>query len=87
MPIVVCGTNYYIESILWDTLVQTTNQVDDIDIESEEISNDLIETIEDLFKHPITYKNLKSVPDEKLHKFLSEIDPKSSKILAVSNRR
>ncbi|OTF76800.1 tRNA dimethylallyltransferase, mitochondrial-like protein, partial [Euroglyphus maynei] len=99
IPIIVGGTNYYIESILWDTLVgskQGTISDDEFKIDTNdeeenhlEISDDnQIVTVNDLLqKQKITYKNVRSISDEKLHQFLMEIDPDSAYTLHVHNRR
>ncbi|KAH9516385.1 tRNA dimethylallyltransferase [Dermatophagoides farinae] len=95
IPIIVGGTNYYIESILWDTLVGSKQEIisdnefkiDTIESHSE-ILDDQIDTVNDLLqKQKLTYKNLRSISDEKLHRFLIEIDPESANILHVNNRR
>nr|XP_027197124.1 tRNA dimethylallyltransferase-like isoform X2 [Dermatophagoides pteronyssinus] len=98
IPIIVGGTNYYIESILWDTLVGSKEQKisDDKEfkIETDEDGNyseilaNEIETINDLLqKQKLTYRNLRSISNEKLYEFLKEIDPESANTLHLHNRR
>lgn len=99
IPIIVGGTNYYIESILWDTLVGSvdgfTEEMNIVD--PEEVSNqteEIMETtvleinsIDDLMAEKITYRHLKSVPSERLHQLLGQVDPQSAASLHVQNKR
>lgn len=102
IPIIVGGTNYYIESILWDTLVGSVeNFGDQLDIipqkENQDEDNhtklssiplsDSITTLEDLWNYEINYKNLSLVSSQLLHALLEKLDPISAKTLHPHNKR
>ncbi|KPM10312.1 tRNA dimethylallyltransferase, mitochondrial-like protein, partial [Sarcoptes scabiei] len=96
-PIVVGGTNYYIESIIYHNLIDSesvpfSNQQTISSSVRETIENQSrkifpIDTVEELLSIKITTQNLKCTSNEKLHKFLSCIDPRSAEILHINDRR
>lgn len=98
MPIMVGGTNYYIESVLYHVLIEP-DQVqqssiqekekeimekfkDDIPILSEEGLNK-----EKLFKYPIIRRLVENISSEVLHSILTEIDPIEASNLHPKSRR
>lgn len=88
VPIIVGGTNYYIESILWDTLVST--EPPDTSLEPGNVPpvpENGINTLEELLSQPIEARDLRHVPMESLHRFLAELDPVASKRVHLTDRR
>lgn len=74
-PIVVGGTNYYIESLLWNILV-----VDDNSNKSDDIKNKpAIKITENLLETKLS--------SEELHNLLKKVDPHSANRMHPNNRR
>ncbi|XP_001604528.1 tRNA dimethylallyltransferase isoform X2 [Nasonia vitripennis] len=71
MPIIVGGTNYYIESLIWKVLVDNPNQGD---FDSDEES-------------PLKIRRIDGTSNEELHKKLMEVDPEMASRLHPNNRR
>lgn len=71
MPIIVGGTNYYIESLIWKVLVDNPNQCD---FDSDEES-------------PLKIRREDGTSNEELHKKLMEVDPEMATRLHPNNRR
>lgn len=89
LPIIVGGTNYYIESLLWKNI--TLSHPDDaqtdgtiLDLEAGKIQEDALHTEEDLedlnkfFSKPIYGDGFKKIDSEKLWRLLEKIDVKSA---------
>lgn len=74
MPIVVGGTNYYIESLLWQTLVDDPKAKTVPDSCDEELISTKARRVE-------------GVGNEDLHKKLMEVDPEMATRLHPNNRR
>lgn len=104
VPVIVGGTNYYIESVLWDTLVGSADDTaaeemniverieDDVEQEGGNHSDNsapLIEvnTLDELMSTAISYRQLKGVPSETLHRLLAQVDAVSAASLHPQNRR
>lgn len=75
MPIIVGGTNYYIESLIWQTLVDDPKQEDAATVDSDE----------ELICNKI--RRIEGVSNEELHKKLMEVDPEMATRLHPNNRR
>lgn len=93
MPIVVGGTNYYIESLLWNVLMDptassaSTNQecgvkrkLDNSDSESDDMFH--IDTIK-----RFTTQQMNEMESCDLHKCLQQIDPITANRLHPNNKR
>lgn len=103
LPIIVGGTNYYIESLIWEVLIQSQLPANkllfDSDAESDiengkefsghELNCQNIENIDIdlLFKQKITQKCLKKVPSVVLHQALKEVDPCMADTLHPQDKR
>ncbi|KAL5283358.1 TRIT1 family protein [Megaselia abdita] len=78
-PIVVGGTNYYIESLLWDMLVPNFEKSNS---DSEEDTNSNCEEIKKL-----SNDEMESMSSEILHDHLKIVDPTSANRIHPRNRR
>ncbi|XP_015914703.1 tRNA dimethylallyltransferase isoform X2 [Parasteatoda tepidariorum] len=94
LPIIVGGTNYYIESLLWEVLIQPNDNQNILLYESDNESPsfhapcDAAEyTAEVVLKYKITQNSLDGVPSLDLHKCLKEIDPDMADALHPQDRR
>ena len=76
MPIIVGGTNYYIESLIWDILIA----------DKEYFSDDDYENVEEE-KYLKKVRLLNDLTNFELHKKLQTIDPEMSTKLHPNNRR
>lgn len=74
MPIIVGGTNYYIESLIYQTLVNNTDQFNG-ELESDEDAPSL------------KVRKIDGRSNEELHKQLKEVDPEMAERLHPNNRR
>ncbi|XP_074595429.1 tRNA dimethylallyltransferase isoform X2 [Brevipalpus obovatus] len=97
VPIVVGGTMYWIECLLYDVLIrpeknetislQVLEEVREDSLGDEfSLSNEDI-TKETLFSNIIEPKYLRAVPAENLHKILQEIDPERAQFIHPSEKR
>ncbi|XP_017489167.1 PREDICTED: tRNA dimethylallyltransferase, mitochondrial-like [Rhagoletis zephyria] len=94
-PIVVGGTNYYIESLLWDILVspKDASELDSIDYKSaastaattEAEDVNVSENAKDPLFMPVAEMNAMS--SELLHNHLRKIDPDSANRIHPNNKR
>ncbi|KAG7280467.1 hypothetical protein CRUP_033768 [Coryphaenoides rupestris] len=73
LPIIVGGTNYYIESLLWKVLVDTQESA-----ESAEVGEDIA---------ALRKAELEKLGGAELHKRLTEVDPKMAAMLHPNNAR
>lgn len=101
LPIIVGGTNYYIESLLWDVLIKAqapkgkllfdSDSDDEHDKFSSEskMSKSSVESIDvkELLEQKITQGSLKNVPSNLLHQALHQIDPAMADTLHPQDRR
>ena len=94
IPILVGGTNYYIESILWKVLIQSNEQLDDKQLvfDREIQTIDYFESDEELtkdniFLSPIFSNSFAKVSNNRLHKILEELDPNSAQTIHPNDRR
>lgn len=78
-PIIVGGTNYYIESLLWKILVDEWKELEDGESanKKQKLSN---ERVFDQF-------DMNSKSSEELHEKLKQVDPESAKKLHPNNKR
>ncbi|KAK6645521.1 hypothetical protein RUM43_001798 [Polyplax serrata] len=90
LPIIVGGTNYYIESVLYNVLVDRPDNIGsvkddepDVDISSPK-RRKLGSFDEDEQKF---MSSIKDLSNEELHQKLKEIDPEMADILHPNNRR
>lgn len=74
MPIIVGGTNYYIESLIWRVLVDDPKQSGS-DVDSDEESS------------PIKVRREEDISNDELHKKLMQVDPEMADRLHPNNRR
>lgn len=88
------GTYYYIESILYDTLIDSNQDESNLLIYEKDLK--LLNKVEydeerlkvkNFFDHPITPFNLLKISNEKLHSILNQVDPISAQMLHPNNRR
>ena len=79
MPIIVGGTNYYIESILWHVLVQSKGNGLD-----EETLRELNEETRVFLEGKMEMDGMESPI---LHEFLKEVDPVAAQRLHPNNKR
>ncbi|XP_055949856.1 tRNA dimethylallyltransferase-like [Argiope bruennichi] len=95
LPIIVGGTNYYIESLLWEVLISNQKEHnkllfdDDSCIENDSLtipSNVSLST-QDLFKQKITADSFEDISNMDLHKSLQEIDPDMANSVHPEDRR
>ena len=99
LPIIVGGTNYYIESLLWSTLLGNEPDPEEMDLTSrpreegddqhQELAPENIpDSLDELLRLPkFNYRSLKQVPSELLYQFLMELDPEFAHQYHESNRR
>ncbi|GIX73884.1 tRNA dimethylallyltransferase, partial [Caerostris extrusa] len=95
LPIIVGGTNYYIESLLWEVLVKNNNEHGKLVFESDASSdsklypvpNDVSSSTKDLFKQKILSDSFKDIESIDLHKCLQEIDPEMANSVHPEERR
>ncbi|GFY27233.1 tRNA dimethylallyltransferase [Trichonephila clavipes] len=95
LPIIVGGTNYYIESLFWEVLISAQNKTDVLlfDSDSDSDSNIVItlngvsSTTKDLFKQKIVPDSFEDIPSPVLHKCLQEIDADMANSLHPEDRR
>lgn len=88
IPIIVGGTNYYIESILWHILVspgigKRKRAADDEFPSLEGLDKELKDFIED----PSMVDKMDVMESAKLHEFLKQIDPTMANRLHPNNKR
>ncbi|CAG2169710.1 unnamed protein product [Oppiella nova] len=95
VPILVGGTNYYIESIVWEVLVDSNEEIDEsvlvFDGEKEceecrELSEEEV-TTEKIMSEPIYSESFKHISNARLHRILEELDPKSALKIHPNDRR
>lgn len=94
VPLLVGGTNYYIESILWKVLIQSDEDLRDkalvFDRDLEPVDNfesDEELTKENIFSNPIFSNSFKNISNERLHSILRQLDPTSAESLHPNDRR
>lgn len=100
MPVIVGGTNYYIESLLWDVLVDpiidSSNQdlylfERDEKIRSSKSSSHPTSEIEltkdNIFDHQIFAESFKTISSAHLYNILKEIDPEACSLYHPHDRR
>lgn len=83
IPIIVGGTNYYIESILWHNLVS----VDGGQRKQHMKDEDKLKGLEDLIKDPSMAGKMDSMESSQLYEFLKLIDPPMANRLHPNNKR
>ncbi|XP_054169066.1 tRNA dimethylallyltransferase-like [Oppia nitens] len=98
VPILVGGTNYYIESILWEVLISGDEEESDdnevplldrevIDCKDNHRMNENDLTKDSILCHPIFTFGLNEVSSDKLHQILEQLDPVSSQKIHPNDRR
>lgn len=88
-PIIVGGTNYYIESILWNNLVSPgvgyKRKIDDIHYDDQ--LSGLSEEVKEFVKKPTMVDDMLEIESTKLHAYLKLIDPITANKLHPNNKR
>lgn len=88
IPIIVGGTNYYIESILWHNLVSPgigkRKKVDDVDIKT---LSGLEQEVKDFIADPSMLDKMNGMESSKLHEYLKLIDSKMANRIHPNNKR
>jgi tRNA dimethylallyltransferase len=89
IPIIVGGTNYYIESILWNNLVSPgigyKRKMNDVDYENK-MSN-LNQDVKDFVKNSAMVEDMLEMETTKLYEYLKIIDPITANRLHPNNKR
>jgi tRNA dimethylallyltransferase len=100
IPVIVGGTNYYIESILWNVLIDSKeiNKRDDKQslvfdrdfqlsktFEAKEVNKEI--TKQNIFSYPINYDRFEDISSKKLFEILKEVDPKAALSLHPNDKR
>ncbi|GFR00958.1 tRNA dimethylallyltransferase [Trichonephila clavata] len=95
LPIIVGGTNYYIESLFWEVLISVQNKKNELLFDSDNDSdsnivttlNGVSSTTKDLFKQKIVPDSFEDIPSSVLHECLQEIDADMANSLHPEDRR
>lgn len=100
MPVIVGGTNYYIESLLWEVLVDPTvdNSKEELFLfeQDEKVRSvgysshpeNVIEVTKDnIFDHTIFPESFKGIPSAHLHDILKELDFEASNLYHPNDKR
>nr|XP_034176165.1 tRNA dimethylallyltransferase isoform X1 [Osmia lignaria] len=90
LPIIVGGTNYYIESLLWQVLISdATSAFDDSERKdaSDEPGEEENEEVSPLKKKKVELDRLTTESNEELHEKLKKVDPDMAKRIHPNNRR
>lgn len=88
IPIIVGGTNYWIESILWKNLVSTGIGIKrKIDDDFEEELRHLSPDVQEFIKDNSMAETMQQMDSQKLFEYLKVIDPDSAKRLHPNNKR
>lgn len=98
MAILVGGTNYYIESILWNILIDSNESTNSegflFEREMKRVKEDLTHpdepellTADNIFDHPIHIKSFPKMPSSHLHSILNQLDHQSAKLYHPSDKR
>lgn len=74
MPIIVGGTNYYIESVLWEVLIDQVEKDDGKGVSSAK-------------KMKMEMDRSSTVTNDELYKELMQVDPEMAKRFHPNNRR
>jgi tRNA dimethylallyltransferase len=92
-PIIVGGTNYYIESILWHNLVAPAvgfkrKKIDDDDDDGDSNSEDeWSQEVRDFVSDSAMVENMLDMESTKLYEYLKLIDPTTARRLHPNNKR
>jgi tRNA dimethylallyltransferase len=89
IPIIVGGTNYYIESILWQNLIspkvgfkrKNCDNIDNIEIDS------LTSEVKEFIENPSIVEVMEKMESKILHEYLKQIDPLMAHRLHPNNKR
>ena len=101
LPILVGGTNYYIESILWNILIDSGDNQDAKDdrflfskeaqaAEDEETSHPTNQhelTAENIMNNKIHAKSFREIPSDHLYLILNQLDPQSAQLFHPQDKR
>lgn len=88
IPIIVGGTNYYIESILWHNLVSPGIGKRKRAAGDELASLDgLDQELKDFIEDPAMLDKMEATESAKLHEYLKQIDPTMANRLHPNNKR
>ncbi|GBM65338.1 tRNA dimethylallyltransferase [Araneus ventricosus] len=95
LPIIVGGTNYYIESLLWEVLIPNQKEHNKLlfdedssfENDSHTIPSNVSSSTADLFKQKITADSFEDISSIELHRSLKEIDPDMANSVHPEDRR
>ena len=98
LPVLVGGTNYYIEAVLWDVLINSGEKnsdqgllLDREQMKAEKASNhpdtaDLLKC-SNIFDHQIHAKSFRNIPSNHLYSILDQLDHDSAILFHPSDKR
>jgi tRNA dimethylallyltransferase len=90
-PIIVGGTNYYIESILWHNLVAPNvgykRKIIDDDDDDGKSGDDWSQEVKDFLSDSAMAENMLAMESTKLYEYLQLIDPITARRLHPNNKR
>lgn len=87
IPVIVGGTNYYIESILWKNLVSPgVGKRKNIVICEDQLSG-LNQELQNFLRKPSMAEDMETMETSKLHEYLSFIDPPMANRIHPNNKR
>lgn len=91
LPIIVGGTYYYIESILYDKLIKTESG-DELTLanagnQRRIYKDEDLESLDNFFKYEIKTFSFDNVNSVKLHNLLKQVDPETANRLHPNDRR
>jgi tRNA dimethylallyltransferase len=87
IPIVVGGTNYYIESILWHNLVSPGIGKRKIDALVCEDLSGMTAEVKELIESSSIINKMEEMDSTKLYEYLQQIDPTMANRLHPNNKR
>ncbi|XP_012138614.2 bHLH transcription factor Myc isoform X2 [Megachile rotundata] len=89
LPIIVGGTNYYIESILWKVLIGDSDQTETSDIRNERLDGPAEEEtgVSPAKKKKTELDRFTTESNEELHEKLKKVDPEMANRVHPNNRR
>ncbi|RWS13091.1 tRNA dimethylallyltransferase-like protein [Dinothrombium tinctorium] len=89
LPVIVGGTNYYIESLLWDVLINPENVTELVHERDEKLKNpnDFLLTVDNIRNIPLTKHSTQDLSTEYLYDLLKQIDMKSALEIHPNERR
>ena len=92
LPIIVGGTYYYVESILYDKLINTESAADELTLRNESSNliayrNSDLDNLENFFKNEIKTFGFDDVNAIKLHNLLKQVDEETANKIHPNDKR